>query len=122
MTPRQNSSKSPEEGKLENDLLTRALQAQADEEAHDRGLIVERLAWTPQERLEANASFVRFYLSVRPEGPLIADEEGEQPSAYERLRPFTGTVDSDGQQLSQETGKRLRELLEEKRKRVGRSR
>lgn len=57
-----------EKAQLENDILTRALQGQADGEAHDRGLIVERLAWTPEERLEANASFVRFYLSVRPDG------------------------------------------------------
>lgn len=62
-----------EEDKLENDSLTRALQTQADGEAHDRRLIVERLTWTPEERLEANASFVRFYLSVHPEGPLIRE-------------------------------------------------
>jgi len=34
---------------------------------------VERLAWTPEERLEANAAFLRFYLSIRPEGPLIEE-------------------------------------------------
>lgn len=44
------------------------------EDAHDRGLIVERLAWTPEQRLEANAAFLRFYLSFRPDGPLIRDE------------------------------------------------
>lgn len=41
---------------------------------HDRGLIIERLAWSVEERLDANTSFVRFYLSVRPEGPLIRGE------------------------------------------------
>jgi hypothetical protein len=49
------------------------LQRQADDSSHDLGLIVERLAWTPEERLEANASFLRFYWSVRPEGPLIRE-------------------------------------------------
>jgi len=44
------------------------------EDEHDRGLIVERLACSPEKRLDANASFVRFYLSVRPQGPLIAGE------------------------------------------------
>lgn len=53
--------------------LSEALRRQADNEEHDRSLIVERLAWTPEERLEANAAFVRFYLSVRPEGPLIEE-------------------------------------------------
>ena len=46
---------------------------QADPDAHDRRLIVERLGWTPEERLEANAAFLRFYLSLRPDGPLIRD-------------------------------------------------
>lgn len=62
-----------EQAKPETDLYTQALREQADAEAHDRGLIVERLSWTPEQRLEANASFVRFYLSVRPEGPLIRE-------------------------------------------------
>jgi hypothetical protein len=44
-----------------------------DPEEHDRSLIAERLSWTPQQRLEANASFLRFYLRLRPEGPLIRD-------------------------------------------------
>lgn len=54
--------------------LREILESQSDEDAHDRGLIVERLAWTPEQRLEANAAFLRFYLSVRPEGPLVRDE------------------------------------------------
>ncbi|MFL6292458.1 MAG: ribbon-helix-helix protein, CopG family [Thermoanaerobaculia bacterium] len=49
----------------------------------------------------------------------LAEEEGEQISAYQRLQPFVGIADSGGKQLSQETGRRLRELLEAKRKRAG---
>ena len=63
----------PETANPEADILTKALREQADGEAHDRSLIVERLGWTPDQRLEANAAFVRFYLSVRPEGPLIRE-------------------------------------------------
>lgn len=55
-------------------LLREALRRQEDEESHDRGLIVERLAWTPEQRLEANTAFLRFYLAIRPKGPLIRDE------------------------------------------------
>jgi hypothetical protein len=62
-----------EQAKPENDILTKTLGEQGDGETHDRGLIVERLGWTPEERLQANAAFVRFYLSVRPEGPLIRE-------------------------------------------------
>ena len=54
--------------------LREALRQQTDAEAHDRGLIVERLAWTPEQRLEANAAFLRFYLKIRPDGPLIRDK------------------------------------------------
>lgn len=56
------------------DALVEALHHQADTDHHDRGLIVERLGWTPEQRLEANAAFLRFYLSIRPQGPLIRDE------------------------------------------------
>jgi hypothetical protein len=56
-----------------DDALEDALRWQADGDAHDRGLIVERLAWTPAERLEANAAFVRFYLRARPDGPLLRE-------------------------------------------------
>ena len=52
---------------------------------------------------------------IRDAIALLANEEGEQLSAYERLQPFVGIVDSGGKQLSENTGKRLRELLEEKR-------
>lgn len=57
----------------ESEAWLEALRQQADEEAHDRSLIVERLAWTPEQRLDANAAFLRFYWSIRPEGPLIRD-------------------------------------------------
>ena len=58
----------------ESNLLEKALERQKDVDSHDRGLIVERLEWTPDQRLEANAAFVRFYLEVRPEGPLIREK------------------------------------------------
>lgn len=48
----------------------------------------------------------------------LADEESEQLSAYQRLQPYIGVADSGGKQLSENTGKRLRELLEEKRERA----
>jgi Arc/MetJ-type ribon-helix-helix transcriptional regulator len=44
----------------------------------------------------------------------LAEAEGEQLSAYHRLQSFIGVVDSGGQQLSTETGKRLRQVLEER--------
>jgi hypothetical protein len=58
---------------LDDAAVRDALGRQADPDEHDRGLIRERLAWSPDERLEANASFVRFYLSVRPQGPRFRD-------------------------------------------------
>lgn len=45
----------------------------------------------------------------------LAEEEGEQVSAAQRLQSFIGVVDSGGRQLSESTGKKLRELLEERR-------
>ncbi len=63
------------EDRRNSDALREALKMQDDDpEAHDRSLIVERLAWTPEQRLEANAAFLRFYFSIRPEGPLIREE------------------------------------------------
>jgi hypothetical protein len=50
----------------------------------------------------------------------LADEEDEQLSAYQRLQPFVGIVDSGGKQLSENTGRRLREFLVEKRQRARR--
>ena len=55
-----------------------------------------------------------------PEGGEVDDEGGKHPSAHQQLQPFIGIDDSGGRQLSQGTGKRLRELLEEKRKRAER--
>jgi Arc/MetJ-type ribon-helix-helix transcriptional regulator len=46
----------------------------------------------------------------------LAEEEGEPLSAYHRLEPFIGVFDSGGEQLSTETGRRFREILEEKRR------
>ncbi|PYQ20539.1 MAG: hypothetical protein DMF81_18375 [Acidobacteria bacterium] len=61
-------------GAVDEAAIREALRLQqADPDAHDRSLIVERLGWTPEERLEANAAFLRFYLSLRPDGPLIRD-------------------------------------------------
>ena len=51
--------------------LRSALAKQADADADERSLILERLRWSPEERLAANAAFVNFVLSVRPEGPLL---------------------------------------------------
>lgn len=59
--------------RIDDAAVLEALRLQADPEEHDRSLIRERLAWSPDERLEANARFVRFYLSVRPLGPLLRD-------------------------------------------------
>ena len=61
------------------DALLEALRKQGDGDAHDRGLIVERLGWTPEERLDANAAFLRFYFSVRPQGHLIRELDEPAP-------------------------------------------
>lgn len=50
-----------------------ALRRQAEADTHDRSLIVERLAWTPERRLAANTAFLKFYLSTRPQGPRIRE-------------------------------------------------
>ena len=46
----------------------------------------------------------------------LAEEEGGPASAYHRLQPFIGIADSGGRQLSTATGRRLREILEERRR------
>jgi hypothetical protein len=56
---------------IDEEAVCRAVLQQQQPEDHDISLIRERLRWTAEERLEANASFVRWYLSVRPKGPLI---------------------------------------------------
>lgn len=53
--------------------LERALARSATGDDHDLSLIVERLAWTPEQRLAANAAFLRFYRTVRPAGPLVEE-------------------------------------------------
>jgi len=63
-----------EESEHADAVLKRALAKQASDTDHDLGLIVERLSWTPEERLEANSAFLRFYHAVRPNGPLIDEE------------------------------------------------
>ena len=70
----------PSARELENGLggidvaaVERALLRQADPDADDLSLIRERLGWTPEQRLQANASFLRFCLSARPQGPLLRD-------------------------------------------------
>jgi hypothetical protein len=65
---------SSEQEPVDEAAVAAALRRQADDpDDHDRSLITERLSWSPQQRLEANAAFLRFYLRVRPEGPLIRD-------------------------------------------------
>lgn len=58
----------------DDEPLFSALRVQSDALAHDRSLILERLSWTPEQRLHANTAFVRFYRAIRPEGPLIGGE------------------------------------------------
>ncbi len=63
-----------EQEAVDEAAVAAALRRQAeDPDDHDRSLITERLSWSPQQRLEANAAFLRFYLRMRPEGPLIRD-------------------------------------------------
>ena len=57
-----------------NRAIQHAVEQQGCDDDHDRSLIIERLAWTPEQRLDANTTFLRFYLSVRPQGPLIDRE------------------------------------------------
>lgn len=46
----------------------------------------------------------------------LASDEVEQPSALDRLRAYAGIADSGGRQLSTDTGRKLRDLLEERRR------
>ena len=48
-------------------------------------------------------------------GRLASDEREEVLSAYERLQPFVGIADSGGRPRTRESGRRFREVLEEKR-------
>jgi len=45
----------------------------------------------------------------------LAEDEGEL-SVFQRLQSFIGIADSGGQQLSEDTGRRFRKALEEKRR------
>ncbi len=46
----------------------------------------------------------------------LGDQEGEEGgSALERLRAFLGVADSGGRQLSRDTGRQFREILESRR-------
>ena len=59
---------------VDEEAVRAVLRRQAeDPDDHDRGLIVGRLACSPQQRLDAHAAFLRFYARIRPEGPLIRD-------------------------------------------------
>ena len=44
----------------------------------------------------------------------LAEDESAQLSAYDRLEPFVGIVDTGGRQLSRDTGNRVKELLSER--------
>ncbi|HEY7215506.1 MAG TPA: hypothetical protein VIC28_12805 [Thermoanaerobaculia bacterium] len=54
----------------------------------------------------------RLDVKSEAERKRLAEEKNEQPSAYERLRPFIGIVDEGDPRLSEDTGKRFREILE----------
>lgn len=49
----------------------------------------------------------------------LADEPAAGATALDRLRPYAGVADSGGRQLSRSTGRRLRDLLAEKRRARG---
>jgi len=71
------------------------------------GATLERLA---RRRGQSRSEVIRDAL-----GRLVAEEEREDTtSALERLRPFVGIVDSGGRQLSRESSRQFRELLEER--------
>jgi hypothetical protein len=59
---------------IDASALREALSRQASGEDHDLGLIRERLTWTPEQRLAANAAFIRFYFAARPPGPLLRED------------------------------------------------
>jgi Arc/MetJ-type ribon-helix-helix transcriptional regulator len=58
---------------------------------------------------------------IRDAIALLDEGKGEQISAYERLQPFIGISEGGDPKLSENTGKRFRELLEN-RQRARRSR
>lgn len=46
----------------------------------------------------------------------LGDDEELSASAFDRLQPFIGVADSGGRNLSHDTGRRFREILEAKRR------
>jgi len=72
----------------------------------DSRAVLDRLA----ERRDQNRAEV-----IRDAIELLASYEAESPSAYDRLRPFIGIPDSGGRDLSKQTGRRVRDLLEKRR-------
>ncbi len=71
---------------------------------------LERLA---QERGQTKSEVIRDAIErlVHTE-----DDSAKGGSALQRLKPWAGIADSGGRQLSRDTGKRFRELLEERRR------
>lgn len=53
-----------------DDLLLHVRRQHEDPEEHDRSLISERLAWSPDERLHALQSFLGFVERARRSRPL----------------------------------------------------
>lgn len=53
---------------------------------------------------------------IRDAIALLAEDETGKRTALDKLQPFVGIIDSGGQQLSTDTGRKLRELLEERRR------
>lgn len=49
-------------------------------------------------------------------GRLAGEEQEGALTAYDRLRPFVGIADSGGRQLSRQSGRRFRDVLEGKRR------
>lgn len=68
---------------------------------------LERLA---ERRGQTRSEVIRDAIAHLGEG-----EGDEGRSALERLRPFLGVADSGGRQLSRDTGRQFREILEAKR-------
>lgn len=69
--------------------------------------ILERLA---NQRGQTKSEVIRDAIEH-----LAQDVRTDKGTALDRLRPFIGIADSGGQQLSKQTGKKFRRLLEEKR-------
>jgi hypothetical protein len=66
------------------------------------------------ERLAAERGQTRSEILRDAIGRLADDEGGPELSAYDRLRAFVGIADSGGRQLSRDSGRRFREVLDGK--------